>query len=58
MKLVKFYRNINQLEPVLVNTAYIAYIELMDDERSIIHMADGEQITVYGVDGDKLQDEE
>ena len=54
MDLIKFYRNVNQLEPVLVNPDYIVYIEIVDDEQSNIHMANGEVITVYGLETEEI----
>ena len=51
---IQCFRNVNQLEPVLVNPDYIVYIEIVDDEQSNIHMANGEVITVYGLETEEI----
>jgi len=47
MKLLKFYMNIDQTEPVYINPECVAYVHELDADKCFVYMTDGSMVRVY-----------
>lgn len=48
MLFIRYYRNINETDPVLINPSYVEYIEPEGEDEQVIHMASGREVRVRG----------